>query len=121
MFGMKSNRKVVIVTTKSELANAIKQKEPCIEIKGELAQKMKWLGKIKPSEKNALACTLQKNEALIATATAVPSLSSKIGLDAEIALAILACGLSAVLIIGIIKGYDIEVIHGGSTIKITAK
>lgn len=47
MFGKKKkSENVVVVTTKEELKTAIKSKEPCIEVQGNLARKMKWMTKL---------------------------------------------------------------------------
>ena len=36
----------VVVSSKEELKTAIKRKEPYIEVQGDLAKKMKWMGKL---------------------------------------------------------------------------
>ena len=44
MFGKKKNSiNKVVVSSKEELKTAIKRKEPYIEVKGDLAKKMKWM------------------------------------------------------------------------------
>ena len=47
MFGKKKNNiNKVVVSSKEELKTAIKRKEPYIEVQGDLAKKMKWMGKL---------------------------------------------------------------------------
>ena len=47
MFGKKKNSiNKVVVSSKEELKTAIKRKEPYIEVQGDLAKKMKWMGKL---------------------------------------------------------------------------
>lgn len=47
MFGKKKNSiNKVVVSSKEELKTAIKRKNPYIEVQGDLAKKMKWMGKL---------------------------------------------------------------------------
>ena len=44
--GKKNSINKVVVSSKEELKTAIKRKEPYIEVQGDLAKKMKWMGKL---------------------------------------------------------------------------
>ena len=51
MFGKRKKvESVTVVTTKEQLKAAVNRKDVCIEIKGELAGKMKWMAKLSKKE-----------------------------------------------------------------------
>ena len=109
MFGKKKNENVVVVTTKEELKAAIKSKKPNIEVKGSLAKKIKWMAKLNRAAIIALV------PLLVAASVPTAGLTASLAVPAAVATTgitggeIVACALSASVIIAIIKGYNIEV------------
>ncbi len=109
MFGRKTkNENVVVVTTKEELKAAIKSKKPNIEVHGDLAKKMKWMTKLRRAAIVALMPILLSLAAIggsTAGVVAVPAAVIGSGITGG---EIMACALSASIVIAIIKGYNIE-------------
>ena len=59
MFGKKKNSiNKVVVSSKEELKTAIKRKNPYIEVQGDLAKKMKWMGKLSSAKIAAIIALL---------------------------------------------------------------
>lgn len=107
---MKKKSNAIVVTEKEQLNAAIKRKEPEVEIQGELAKKLKWMGKIKA----ASIIAILGSGVLISTAGFPVIAASTVFTGAEIAEIIMACGLSASLILSIYKGYDVKVLANGT-------
>lgn len=101
---------------KVDLWEAVKRKDPCIEIQGDLAKKMKWLGVLPSVKKKRLAVELEKLKLSggisICQNSAVIAIAGK-----EIAIIIFSLEVSMTLIIAILRDYDVEIC--GGTIKIT--
>lgn len=126
MFGKnKSEIKKVRVTNKTELKAAMNRKEQCIEVTGELANKLKWMGKLPPSKVMATVAVLATIGATVpltggATTLAVaPALTAVTG--TELAKVILACSVSAGIIIALMKDYNVEVERNGTIVRFTRK
>ena len=119
MFGMKKGReKAVSVKTVEELNAAIKRKEACIEVRGDLVRKLGWIKKLTKIQIVGLAALLASavipspvapiaGISFLAAATPMAAISSVTG--TEIAKIILATGISASLVLAILKGYDAEI------------
>jgi len=111
MFGKKKkSENVVVVTTKEELKTAIKSKEPCIEVQGNLARKMKWMTKLNRAAIIALIPALVAIGGVSAgfsvpASFAIPAAAAATGITAG---DILLCTLSISIIIAILKGYNVE-------------
>lgn len=127
MFGKskKENEKVTIVTTKKQLKAAVGRKDSCIEVRGDLAEKMKWMAKLS-KEKTALiiasigvaagagvaavaAAPITGGASMVgyaAASTAVGAASA--GTLPAGAVALIAM-LGGVAVVGILKGYDVIV------------
>jgi hypothetical protein len=125
MFGIKKQEKdnVTVVKTKDELKAAVKRKEPCIEVTGDLAKNMKWMGKLSKKQIAALIALLGAGTATaVASPIATPALTAATAeiTGVEIAKLIFACSLGITMIIGIFKGYDVEVGLDGN-VKLTKK
>lgn len=116
----KKKSEAVVVNTKEELKAAVNRKFPCIEVRGSLAKKLKWMGSLSPAKITALAALL--------TAAAIPNPASALSSAAAVAAvgkgtvaAIVSCGLSAALILAVLKGYNVEFDYGKGVVRLTAK
>lgn len=126
MFGKlkKEKENVTIVTTKEQLKAAVDRKDVCIEIRGELVGKMKWMAKLS-SKKIAIIITC------LTTSVVVPAMTPAAGSAAfvaaglgttETASVIGVIGiLGAVAVVGIFKNYDVELSAGDISLRLTAK
>ncbi len=119
--GLREDKKnVLIVTTKQELEAAVKRKEPYIEVQGELVKKLRWMHRLPSADRrhylNAISSmnAFDSGSAVSASVLGGAAVAKVIGY-------ILAGAISATLIIGILKGYDVEIEAGGLKAKITAK
>ena len=93
MFGKKKNSiNKVVVSSKEELKTAIKRKEPYIEVQGDLAKKMKWMGKLSGVVEAA---------------------------EANVAIYVISI-LGIATIIGIFRGYNVEVETGKVSLRLKA-
>ena len=126
IFGKKKQDEemAVIVTTKKELNAAIKKKEPRIEVQGDLVKQIKWMKKLSPVKTAALlaflaTAVIPNPAAPISALVSVPTLAAITGKD--IAIIILAGGLSVSVIISILKGYNLELVNGDTSILLTKK
>jgi hypothetical protein len=120
MFKFKAKNKVVVVYTKQELKDAMKKNEPYIEVKGDLAKQLKWIGKL--SHKQilllipAVASVVIPGAGPAISATAIASITGT-----EIAGIILASTVFAGVVLGILKGYNVEADISEDTVKLTCK
>lgn len=131
MFNLKKREKEtkVIVKTKQELNAAVKRKEPCIEVQGPLVTKIKWMKKLSATKIMALAALLASavipspiapiSMCAFASGSAATAVSAITG--TEIAAIILAGGLSATMILGVLKNYNMEIKGGDKIIVLTKK
>ncbi len=124
--------KKVVVTTKEQLKAAVNRKEPVIEVQGDLAKKLQWLGKLSKAKISALIVALGAITAIsvgtggtaaaggVSAAAIAPIISKKMGEIAgkEIAGVILACGISIALILAILKGYTAELEYNNVILRL---
>jgi len=120
MFGKKTEKKV-IVKTKEELKAAVKRKEPCIEVQGDLANKMKWMGKLSKVQIAAFI-PLLSTAALNPLATgSAAMIQTAVEATKTAAVTYLITIIGAVTIIAIYKGYDVDITAGSMTIRLIRK
>ncbi len=125
MFGKQKREmeNVTVVTTKEQLKAAINRKDACIEIKGELAGKMKWMAKLS-SKKIAIIITCLTTSAIVPAMTPAAGSAALVAAGmgaAEAASAISIIGiLGAVVVVGIFKNYDVELKVGSNSLRLTA-
>lgn len=125
LFGRKQKKEnITVVTTKKELNEAIKSKKPCIEVQGNLVKQIKWMKKLSPAKVGALVTLLASAVipsplAPISAVASVPVITAITG--AEIAGIIVAGGLSAVMILGVLKNYNMEIQKGDTSLILTRK
>lgn len=116
----KDKKNVLIVTTKQELEAAVKRKEPYIEVQGELVKKLRWMHRLSSADRrrylNAISSMTASDSVSAVSASVLGGAAV-----AEVIGYILAGAMAATLIIGILKGYDVEIEAGGLKAKITAK
>lgn len=119
--GLKKNKKnVLIVTTKEELEAAVNRKEPYIEVQGELVKKLRWMNKLSSANRRRYLNSISSMKA--SNLVSAVSTSTMGGIvTAEVIGYILAGAVSATLIIGILKGYDVEIEVGGLKAKLWKK
>ena len=119
MFGKKKNNiNKVVVSSKEELKTAIKRKEPYIEVQGDLAKKMKWMGKLSSVKIAAII-------ALLTSLAAVPGggalTAGGVVEAAEVNVAIYVISILGIAtIIGIFRGYNVEVETGKVSLRLKA-
>lgn len=115
---MKQKSKVTVVCKKDDLWEAVKRKDPCIEIQCNLAKKMKWLGVLSSVQKKSLVVELERSKLSSDISTcrnsAIVTIAGK-----EIAAIIFSLGVSIALIIAILRDYNVEIC--GGTIRLTKK
>lgn len=121
MFGKKKKdtEREVIVKTKEELKAAIKRKEPYIEVQGDLANKMKWMGglsKKKVAAFVALLAVAASNPVTGGAAAAGSALSAKylvaqgvVNASESIAAYSLIIMLGIVTVLAIFREYSIVI------------
>lgn len=131
MFHIKkgSTDKKVVVKTKEELNAAVKRKEPCIEVQGSLVTKIKWMKKLSAAKIAALVALLASavipspiapiSMCAVASGSAATAVSAITG--TEIAAIILAGGLSATMILAVLKDYNIEVDDENRSMRLSRK
>lgn len=137
MFGKtkKETEKVTVVTTKEQLKAAIKRKDTCIEVQGELVKKMKWIAKFSPKKIAAIiACLTAATATSTVVATTVPPTApivkcavtgttlAAIGVEALDAASIVKIVeiLGVVIVIAILKGYNVELRDGDKCLRLIA-
>ena len=126
MFGKlkKEKENVTIVTTREQLKAAVNRKDTCIEIRGELVGKMKWMAKLS-GKKIAIIITC------LTASVAVPAMTPAAGIaalvaagmgvaEASFAISVIVL-LGVVSVVGIFKNYDVELSTGGISLRLTAK
>lgn len=124
-FGKKQTKEnITVVKTKKELNEAVKMKKPCIEVQGNLVKQIKWMKKLLPAKVAALiallaSATIPSPIAPISAVATMPVVISITG--AEIAGIIFAGGLSATMILGVLKNYNMEVQKGDTSLILTTK
>lgn len=127
--GQKKNANVTIVTTKEQLKAAIKRKDACIEVRGDLAKKMSWMAELSP-KKIALMISILTGAVIAAPATvpigtaiassyAVAPVLVSAGVATANDVAIVAI-LGGTCIVGMLKGYSLKV-DGVNKILMLAK
>lgn len=129
MFGKKKNNiNKVVVSSKEELKTAIKRKEPYIEVQGDLAKKMKWMGKLSSVKIAAIIALLTSLAAvpgggvLTVRALTVRALTAGGVVEAaEVNVAIYVISILGIAtIIGIFRGYNVEVETGKVSLRLKA-
>ncbi len=120
MFGKKTEKKV-IVKTKEELKAAVKRKEPCIEVQGDLANKMKWMGKLSKVQIAAFIPLLSTAALNPLAADSVVMIQSTVGAIKTAAVICLLTTIGSVTIIAIYKGYDVDITIDSMTIRLIRK
>ena len=123
MFGKKKNSiNKVVVSSKEELKTAIKRKEPYIEVQGDLAKKMKWMGKLS-SVKIAAIALLTSLAAVpgggVLTVSALTAGGVVEAAEANVAIYVISI-LGIATIIGIFRGYNVEVETGKVSLRLKA-
>lgn len=124
-FGKKQNKEnTTVVTAKKELMEAVKMKKPCIEVKGDLVKQVKWMKKLTPAKTADLitllaAATIPSPAAPISAVAGMAAVSSITGTG--VAAIIFAGGLSAAMILGVLRNYNIEIQKGDTTLILTKK
>lgn len=115
---------VTIVRTKKELNEAVKMKKPCIEVEGNLVKHIKWMKKLSSTKVAALIALLASAAipSPVAPISAVAGTSAVISITGvEIAGIIFAGGLSATMILSVLKNYNMEVQKGDTSLILTTK
>ena len=113
MFGKKKNNiNKVVVSSKEELKTAIKRKEPYIEVQGDLAKKMKWMGKLSSVKIAAIIALLTSLAAVpgggVLTVSALTAGGVVEAAEVNVAIYVISI-LGIATIIGIFRGYNVEV------------
>lgn len=142
MFGKskKEIEKVTIVTTKEQLKAAIKRKDTCIEVQGELVKKMKWMAKLSPKKIAAIiACLTAATAASTVASTAAPPTAPIVAPTVKYAVestTLAAVGIGAldaasiikiieilgvVIVIAILKSYNVELKEGDKSLRLYCK
>jgi len=119
MFGKPKKEKVTVVTTKEQLKAAVKRKDTCIEVQGELVKKMKWMAKLSPKNIAAvIACLTAPVAVPIATPITASATLATAGLG--VAEMTVIAGLGAIVVLAILKNYDIELKAGDKSLRLIA-
>lgn len=105
---MKQKNKITVVCKKADLWEAVKRKDPCIEIQGDLAKKMKWLKALSSVKKKRLTVELGRLNLSSDISTCSNAVMVAIT-GTEIAVIILSLGVTIALIIAVLRDYDVEV------------
>ena len=117
MFGKKKNSiNKVVVSSKEELKTAIKRKEPYIEVQGDLAKKMKWMGKLSSVKIAAIIALLTSLAAVPGGGVLTVSVEAA---EANVAIYVISI-LGIATIIGIFRGYNVEVETGKVSLRLKA-
>ena len=124
MFGKKKNSiNKVVVSSKEELKTAIKRKEPYIEVQGDLAKKMKWMGKLSSVKIAAIIALLTSLAAVpgggVLTVSALTAGGVVEAAEANVAIYVISI-LGIATIIGIFRGYNVEVETGKVSLRLKA-
>lgn len=108
MFGKnkKKSEKATIVTTKEQLKAAVNRKDDCIEVRGDLAKKMKWMANLS-KKKIALIVACLTGAAAAAPLTAGASMAAA-GVSSANVMAIVAI-VGGTAVITILNNYNIEI------------
>lgn len=117
----KKTEKKVIVKTKEELKAAVNRKEPCIEVQGDLANKMKCMGKLSKNQITALITLLSTTTFNPLAAGSAVMIQTAVGATKTAVETYLITTIGAVTIIGIYKGYDVDITAGSMTIRLIRK
>ena len=122
MFGKKKNNiNKVVVSSKEELKTAIKRKEPYIEVQGDLAKKMKWMGKLSSVKIAAIIALLTSLAAVpgggVLTVSALTAGGVVEAAEANVAIYVISI---LATIIGIFRGYNVEVETGKVSLRLKA-
>ena len=122
MFGKKKNSiNKVVVSSKEELKTAIKRKEPYIEVQGDLAKKMKWMGKLSSVKIAAIIALLTSLAAVPGGGVLTALTAGGVVEAAEVNVAIYVISILGIAtIIGIFRGYNVEVETGKVSLRLKA-
>lgn len=118
MFGKNKEEKgkVTVVTTKEQLKAAVNRKDSCIEVRGDLANKMNWMAKL---SKKKIAIVIAALTGTIATAPVTAGVSLAAGTVVSTEVLVLTALLGTVVVIVILSDYSIEVDGDKRTLKLT--
>ena len=118
--GKKNSINKVVVSSKEELKTAIKRKEPYIEVQGDLAKKMKWMGKLSSVKIAAIIALLTSLAAVPGGGVLTVSALTAGGVaEANVAIYVISI-LGIATIIGIFRGYNVEVETGKVSLRLKA-
>ncbi len=117
----KKQKEITVVHTKEELKRAVKRKDTYISVQGDLARKIKWMTKLSSAKVVSLIGVLSTisivgSPVAGTTAAAIANITGK-----EIAAIILSGGISISLIMGILKGYIVEMEVKGECVILRMK
>lgn len=106
--------KVTIVTTKEQLKAAVNRKDPCIEVRGDLAKKMSWMAKLSKEKVALIVAGLTASTVFAVTAPAAAGVSVFAACTASAAASsteVITFGaiVGGVVIVAILKGYNVKV------------
>ena len=132
MFGKtKKAEKVTVVTTKEQLKAAVKRKDSCIEVQGELVKKMKWMTEMSPGKTAAIITCLTAAAAPAAVSTVAPPAALLTAPALKLALITAGAGtldaasiitivgiLGVVIVIAILRDYDVELKDGDKSLRL---
>ncbi len=122
MFGKNKEEKgkVTVVTTKEQLKAAVNRKDTCIEVRGELAKKMNWMTKLS-KKKIALIVACLTGATAAAPATGGASLTAAGAASAAVSadVAAIALMLGGIVVVAILKNYNLEAGAGDMVLKLT--
>lgn len=130
--GKKKEPDRVVVTTKEQLKSAVNRKEAYIEIQGDLARKLQWMGKLSSAKLYKLAGVLTAAAGATAVGVvggpvagvpiaAVSAVAVTNVTGAGVAAVILASGVTITLIVSVLKGYEVEMQYNGASMCLKRK
>ena len=126
--GKKKEPDRVVVTTKEQLKSAVNRKEAYIEIQGDLARKLQWMGKLSSAKLYKLAGVLTAAAVGVVggpvagvpiAAVSAAAVTNVTG--AGVAAVILASGVTITLIVSVLKGYEVEMQYNGASMCLKRK
>lgn len=121
MFGIgRKKEEIVVVTNAKDLKKAMDNKVQTIEVRGDLVKKLKWIKRLSPVKIAGLIALFATFPAAapvkMVSAGAVSAITGT-----EIATIIVGSGISIALILGILKGYHMEIENGGTVVRFEKK
>lgn len=132
IWGKKKEPKRVVVTTKEQLKTAVNQNKEYIEIQGDLARKLQWIGKLSSARLYKLTGVLAAAAGATAVGVvggpmtgipiaAVSAVAVTNVTGAGVAAVILASGVTVTLILSVLKGYEVEMQYNGASMYLKRK